>query len=603
MLEVMQQIALQTASYNIANGVINATSQPPMSIINTSTQPFEPSTSAIRVNVLWFASLIFSLMTASFGMLVKQWLREYLAVDNPSPQARLRIRHFRYPGLMKWKVFEIAAILPLLQQIALALFFLGLCYFTESVHESVGHTSLPLVAAWAFCFSIVTILPMFFPRCPYKTTLLKRLLQSIHMYCANALSKISSYLCDWYWGVPATSMWDYALKWTPKFSRLLDDHANDSNEQIVIRAEHADLDILADVDALQSNDELLGTAILESLHQVQPEWKKVVAFVFQVLRHRLQDPDLTTADKQPQPLDLQGLTQAGRTAVINILSYYSSSAISQCVHSDQAIDQWRNSPETMSAFYIFFSPMRHPLPPSGVEILQVVLQYKGDAVVRLLAEKCPRTTNPDEDNFFLLVLGLSNVLENLDVNLTTSLRYLEIILDVRFKVERAAQIELPNRPFTVQEDMEAWPWHDVISFNAAYYAAEYMILAVLRALRHMKRPAASNTFKALVRSRAPAAVALQPPSSWLVDGFVGLWNISFARDRYYIPALQLKVRAAIEESFTMKESTLALLKACGRLKPHIIIRSQKEWFSAPFGPWLLLEGMWNTCSLNFLELN
>ncbi|KAI0683949.1 hypothetical protein BC835DRAFT_1294492, partial [Cytidiella melzeri] len=169
MLLVMQQIALQTASYNMVNGMINATSQPPMNITDVSSQPFQPSVAAIRVNVLWFSSLIFSLITASFGMLVKQWLREFLAVENPSPQARLRIRRFRYPELMQWNVFEIAAILPLLQQIALALFFIGLCYFTESVHESVGHTSLPLVAGWAFCFSIFTILPIFFPRCPYKT--------------------------------------------------------------------------------------------------------------------------------------------------------------------------------------------------------------------------------------------------------------------------------------------------------------------------------------------------------------------------------------------------------------------------------------------------
>ncbi|KAI0094226.1 hypothetical protein BDY19DRAFT_879838, partial [Irpex rosettiformis] len=169
MLAVMQQIALQTASYNMVNGMINATSQPPAEITDITSQPFQPSTSDIRVNILWFSSLIFSLITASFGMLVKQWLREYLAVENPSPQARLRIRRFRYPELIRWNVFEIAAILPLLQQMALALFFIGLCYFTQSAHESVGHTSLPLVAGWAFCISTVTILPVFFPRCPFKT--------------------------------------------------------------------------------------------------------------------------------------------------------------------------------------------------------------------------------------------------------------------------------------------------------------------------------------------------------------------------------------------------------------------------------------------------
>jgi hypothetical protein len=588
MLEVMQQIALQTASYNMANGIINATFQPPMSIINASTQPFEPSTSAIRVNVLWFASLIFSLVTASFGILVKQWLREYLAVENPSPQARLRIRHFRYPELVRWNVFEIASILPLLQQIALALFFVGLCYFTESVHESVGHTSLPLVAAWAFCFSTVTLLPVFFPRCPYKTTLLKRLLQFIHMYCANMLLTISERQNSIFWGLRRASMWDYAFRWMRNFRLPLSHHVNNSNEQMAIRAEDADLDILADVDALQSNDELLGTTILESLHQVQPQWEDVVTFVFKVLQHRSQDPDLTTVDKQPQPLDLQGLTRAGHTAVINILSYYWSSDISQHVQSDQAIDRWRDSSKTMLAFYIFFSPTRHPLPPSGIEVLRVVLQYKGDKLIRLLAQKCPQTTDLAKDKFGLLVLGLSKVLEDLDVDLTTSLRYLEIILGVRFKVEQAAQVEPPDGSPTVQGDMEAWPWK-IVSSRTRRYATQYMTFAVLRALRHIKRPATTNTFKAPVQLRAPAAIALHCPSSRLIDGFVSLWNIPFTGLESF--PLDSKMQAVIEECLTMKESTFALLKACGRLKPHMVICMQDSQMTAPFGPWLLLDGM------------
>ncbi|KAI0075018.1 hypothetical protein K474DRAFT_1571015, partial [Panus rudis PR-1116 ss-1] len=65
-------------------------------------QPFIPSSSAGRVNVLWFASLNLSLMTASLSILAKQWLREFLAGEHTSPQAHLRIHYFRYPGLAKW---------------------------------------------------------------------------------------------------------------------------------------------------------------------------------------------------------------------------------------------------------------------------------------------------------------------------------------------------------------------------------------------------------------------------------------------------------------------------------------------------------------------
>ncbi|KAI0688465.1 hypothetical protein BC835DRAFT_1284579, partial [Cytidiella melzeri] len=125
MILLLQQVALQTNSYVINAGFLNSTIPP----LIPTLPAFQPSANAIRVNVLWFASLTLSLVSASFGILVKQWLREYLAGEYTSPQARLRIRHFRNPGLDHWKVFEIAAILPLLLQLSLGLFLIGLCFF------------------------------------------------------------------------------------------------------------------------------------------------------------------------------------------------------------------------------------------------------------------------------------------------------------------------------------------------------------------------------------------------------------------------------------------------------------------------------------------
>ncbi|KAI0826297.1 hypothetical protein BC629DRAFT_1578683 [Irpex lacteus] len=112
MIFLMQQLATQTHSYTINNGFLNSTA-PPLPIPQNS-RPL----------------LTLSLVSASFSILVKQWLQEYLAGEYTSPQARVRIRHFRYPGLDDWKVFEIAAALPLVLQLSLALFFVGLCFFT-----------------------------------------------------------------------------------------------------------------------------------------------------------------------------------------------------------------------------------------------------------------------------------------------------------------------------------------------------------------------------------------------------------------------------------------------------------------------------------------
>ncbi|THG99340.1 hypothetical protein EW026_g2989 [Hermanssonia centrifuga] len=116
MVSLLRQMTSQTHSYTISNGLINSTAPLPSLYANNELVPL---TADICNNVLWFSSLMISLMAASFGILVKQWLREYLAGEYTSPLARLRVRQFRNPGLTDWKVFEIAAILPLLLQLAL----------------------------------------------------------------------------------------------------------------------------------------------------------------------------------------------------------------------------------------------------------------------------------------------------------------------------------------------------------------------------------------------------------------------------------------------------------------------------------------------------
>ncbi|GJE85033.1 hypothetical protein PsYK624_011100 [Phanerochaete sordida] len=46
-------------------------------------QPFSAPTSARVINILFFLSLVLSLSAALFGILAKQWLREYLRWNSP----------------------------------------------------------------------------------------------------------------------------------------------------------------------------------------------------------------------------------------------------------------------------------------------------------------------------------------------------------------------------------------------------------------------------------------------------------------------------------------------------------------------------------------
>ncbi|GJE90548.1 hypothetical protein PsYK624_066890 [Phanerochaete sordida] len=242
MIGLLERIAVQTQSYTITSSSINSTAQP------SSPPPlFVAPIWALRVNGLWFASLIISLAAASLSMLVKQWLREFVAVQYRTPQQRLRAHQYRKAGLDKWKVFEIAAVLPMLLQISLGLFFIGLCVFTSQVDERMGLTSIPLVSGWAFFLIATTLAPLISPRCPYKMPLLKSIMQLIRTHLTM---KIRSLLNALVTGdtVKARSMLGHEL--------LVE---ATEEEDKVVSAEQDDKDLLLAIDILMSDDTLIPT--------------------------------------------------------------------------------------------------------------------------------------------------------------------------------------------------------------------------------------------------------------------------------------------------------------------------------------------------------
>ncbi|CAL1716480.1 unnamed protein product [Somion occarium] len=185
-VQLLQQISMQLNSFTVNGNYINATIPPP-----STPEPFTAALSAVKINSFWFVSLILSLIAASFSMLVKGWLHEYLAIEQTSPQTHFQIRFF---ALQKWKVFKIAALLPLLLQAALGLFLLGLCFFTTSIHSSIGITSIVLVTLWVALLLRTTLAPAVSSHCPYKVIFLKNALKYVryiwflgHDYIVNFL--------------------------------------------------------------------------------------------------------------------------------------------------------------------------------------------------------------------------------------------------------------------------------------------------------------------------------------------------------------------------------------------------------------------------------
>lgn len=132
---------------------------------------FNANLSSIWINVLWTTSLLFSLTAALAGIIVKQWLREYLMWDSvlsPSREAVL-LRHIRYDAWEKWKVPEIISMVPAILEFALVLFLGGAVTLLWTLNSAVAIVVTILGVVFFFLACAANFLPILFHRCPYKS--------------------------------------------------------------------------------------------------------------------------------------------------------------------------------------------------------------------------------------------------------------------------------------------------------------------------------------------------------------------------------------------------------------------------------------------------
>ncbi|EMD33931.1 hypothetical protein CERSUDRAFT_117454 [Gelatoporia subvermispora B] len=130
---------------------------------------FEPSPSVIRINILWFYSLVCSLISSLLAILAKQWLREYMCEGSSTPRETIRIRQHRFDGLTTWHVSKLIAFPPILLQCALVLFFFGLIEFLWFMDALLaGLVSIPIAAALIFHLA-TSLAPAFSTACPYRS--------------------------------------------------------------------------------------------------------------------------------------------------------------------------------------------------------------------------------------------------------------------------------------------------------------------------------------------------------------------------------------------------------------------------------------------------
>jgi hypothetical protein len=120
---------------------------------------FQPASSDIRINIYWFLGLVLSLTSALFGFLMKQWLKMYISWTDVSPlQDAVGLRQYRYEGMLRWQLPNIFTMLPVLLQVALILFLVGLVDFLVHLQFEVA---LAVSVVIGVCLAAVLQVPSF----------------------------------------------------------------------------------------------------------------------------------------------------------------------------------------------------------------------------------------------------------------------------------------------------------------------------------------------------------------------------------------------------------------------------------------------------------
>ncbi|KAJ7609874.1 hypothetical protein FB45DRAFT_1010133 [Roridomyces roridus] len=157
-VSILSQISLQLAGEPV---VLRSTSQ------------FTPTAASLLCNTLWFISLSLSLICALLATLVEQWAREFMHKTEirPSPVRRAKIFAFLYFGLKQFHMHTVVDTIPSLLHGALLLFFAGLVAFLVPINHLIMYFIAGALLVFVLLYSSITVLPVLYLHCPYRTPL------------------------------------------------------------------------------------------------------------------------------------------------------------------------------------------------------------------------------------------------------------------------------------------------------------------------------------------------------------------------------------------------------------------------------------------------
>ncbi|KAJ3550953.1 hypothetical protein NM688_g4961 [Phlebia brevispora] len=165
-VQFLQRISAQLSSITINGPFVNSTAPP------TTTISSPPTTSVVRcINALWFLSLVFSLAAAFFGILAKQWVREFLQWNSvlALPEENVMIRQMRFDAWNKSNITTIISTTSALLETAVVLFLIGVVVLLWTLDLITAIIIAVAVTVFFIVISTLTVLPAFMRHCPYKS--------------------------------------------------------------------------------------------------------------------------------------------------------------------------------------------------------------------------------------------------------------------------------------------------------------------------------------------------------------------------------------------------------------------------------------------------
>jgi hypothetical protein len=162
---------------------------------------FSPPEHIVLVNALFYASLGVMILAAFIAMLIKSWVREFdRGLRAMSlPEQRAKTREFRYLGMERWKLPEMVGVLPLLIQISLFLFSIGLVLFLFHTSGPSFGVTTAIFGVGVLYWTMTTSISVFVTSSPFHSPLSRTLgtvYRHAHAYACPSLHTFLSRAMD-----------------------------------------------------------------------------------------------------------------------------------------------------------------------------------------------------------------------------------------------------------------------------------------------------------------------------------------------------------------------------------------------------------------------